>query len=152
MKRTGNQTQWAGQFGVAHELARRGYLVSFTLGNAPAVDLLCVSPKGYEFSIQVKSLKSKGYFPYQKSLLEIDPNLYFVFVLIPPITEMTHVLSVEYFILNNEQFHMIVEEENLRQKKEETRRGKPYADFPPSIYYQTLKESEFHNAWYNLPQ
>lgn len=151
MKRTGNQTQWAGQFGVAHELARRGYLVSFTLGNAPIVDLLCKSPKGFEFSLQVKSLKSKGYFPYQKSLLEVDPNLYFVFVLIPPITQKTHVLPAEYYILNNEQFHTLVEEENHRQKEEERKRGRPYADFPPSIYYRTLNRSEFLNAWQNLP-
>jgi len=152
MKRTGNQTQWAGQFGVAHKLTRRGYLVSFTLGNAPAVDLLCISPKGYEFSIQVKSLKSKGYFPYQKSLLEIDPDLYFVFVLIPPITLKTHVLPVEYFVLNNEQLRTLVEEENQRQKEEERKRGRPYADFPPSMYYQTLSRGEFLNAWHYLPQ
>jgi hypothetical protein len=151
MKRTGNQTQWAGQFGVAHELARRGYLVSFTLGNAPVVDLLCISPKGHEFSVQVKSLKSKNYFIYQTSLLELDPNLYFVFVLIPPISSEAHALPVEYFVLNNEQFHLLVEEENQRQKEEERKRGKPYAAFAPSIYYRTLNRSEFRNAWHNLP-
>jgi hypothetical protein len=64
------QTQWAGQFGVAHELTRRGYLVTFTTGNAPGDDLLCQSPSGVAFSIQVKSLSSKTYFLYQKSLEE----------------------------------------------------------------------------------
>lgn len=49
------QTQWSGQFGVAHEMTRRGYLVSFTMGNAPAIDLLCRSPKDQDFSLQVKT-------------------------------------------------------------------------------------------------
>ena len=31
--------QWAAQFFVAAELTRRGYIVSFTLGNAPETDL-----------------------------------------------------------------------------------------------------------------
>jgi len=152
MKRTGNLTQWAGQFGVAHELARRGYLVSFTLGNAPIVDLLCISPKGHEFSLQVKSLKSKTYFLYQKSLLIENPNLYFVFVLIPQIVDEDQVLPPEYFVLNNRQFQMIVGEENQRMKEEEIRRGRPYADFAPGIIYRTLNKIEFRNAWHNLPE
>ena len=61
MKRDRFQTQWAGQFGVAHEMTRRCYLVSFTMGNAPAVDLLCKSPNDTTFSLQVKSLKAKNY-------------------------------------------------------------------------------------------
>jgi len=82
MKRS-YQTQWAGQFGVAHELVRRGYLVTFTTGNALGDDLLCLSPSGVAFSDQVKSLSFKGYFIYQKSLLESPPTRFLVFVLVP---------------------------------------------------------------------
>ena len=53
------QTQWAGQFYVAAELTRRGYLVSLTLGNAPVVDLLVVSPDGEHFGVDVKGQSTR---------------------------------------------------------------------------------------------
>ena len=45
------KTQWTAQFFVAAELTRRGYLVTFTLGNAKDVDLLAVSPKARNFAL-----------------------------------------------------------------------------------------------------
>ena len=143
-----HQTQWAGQFGAAHELTRRGYTVAFTMGNTPNTDLLCKSPKGYAFSTQVKSLSSKTYFLYQESFLTPNPNLYFIFVLVPENIDQ----SLEYFVLNNEHFLRIVKEENQRLKEEERKRGKPYAKFSPGIIYHTLNRDEFRNAWYNLPE
>jgi hypothetical protein len=147
MRGTRHQTQWSGQFGVAHEMTRRGYLVAFTMGNAPTVDLLCISPKKQEFSVQVKSLRSKTFFLYQKSLRTPKPNLYFVFVLIPE----TPSQPSEYFVLNNAQFQRIDKEEDARFKKIETERGRPYAKFSPGISYGTLNRDEFRNAWHNLP-
>jgi len=78
-----HQTQWSGQFGVAHELTRRGYLVTFTMGNAPIADILCKSPQGHTFAAQVKSLKTKNYFLYQESLVTPNPNLCVIFALVP---------------------------------------------------------------------
>jgi hypothetical protein len=54
----GHQTQWAAQFAVASELCKRGYEVSFTMGNAtPIADLMVVSPIRREmFLIDVKGL------------------------------------------------------------------------------------------------
>ena len=54
----GHQTQWAAQFAVASELCKRGYEVSFTMGNTtPIADLMVVSPIGREmFLIDVKGL------------------------------------------------------------------------------------------------
>ena len=146
------QTQWAGQYGVAHELTRRGYLVSFTIGNAPKTDLICTSPKGKDFSVQVKSLTSKSYFLYQESLLSAGPDLFFVFVLAPEIKDEKSILPVEYYILNRTQFRQIVEKENLRINKEEEKRGKPYAQFSPGIIYATIKDSGYRDAWNNLPE
>ena len=146
------QTQWAGQYGVAHELTRRGYLVSFTIGNAPKTDLICTSPKGKDFSVQVKSLKSKSYFLYQESLLSTESDLYFVFVLVPDIQNEKSILPVEYYILDINQFRQIVEIEKLRLKKEEEKRGKSYAKFSPGIIYATIKDSGYRDAWNNLPK
>jgi len=45
-KRSGHRTQWTAQFAVASELCKRGYEISFTMGNAtPLADLMVVSPK-----------------------------------------------------------------------------------------------------------
>jgi len=151
MKSTGHQTQWAGQFGVAHEMTRRGYLVTFTIGNAPTTDLLCKSPQGIEFSVQVKSLKSKNYFLYQESLLTTNSNLYFVFVLVPDVIAGNDPQPPVYFVLNKKQFLKIVKEENIRQKAEEEKRGQPFAVFSPGIIFHTLNKDEFRNAWHNLP-
>jgi hypothetical protein len=151
MRSTGHQTQWAGQFGVAHEMTRRGYLVTFTMGNAPTADLLCKSPGGKEFSVQVKSLKTKNYFLYQNSLLATNSNLYFVFVLVPDVVQGINPQAPEYFVLNKEQFLRTVKEENIRLKSEEEKRGRPFVPFSPGIIYHTLNKDEFRNAWHNLP-
>lgn len=143
-----HQTQWAGQFGVAHELTRRGYLVTFTMGNAPAADLLCESPGRKSFPVQVKSLRSRNYFLYQESLLETSPDLCFIFVLVPD--DLTR--PPEYFVLNNAQFHATVQEEDRRLKEQEKTRGRPYKPFSPGVHYRTLNRDEFRNAWQNLPE
>ena len=41
-----NTTHLAGEFLVAGELARRGYAVSLTMGNAKSVDIYAESHKG----------------------------------------------------------------------------------------------------------
>jgi hypothetical protein len=142
------QTQWAGQFGVAHELVRRGYLVTFTTGNAPGDDLLCLSPSGVAFSVQVKSLSDKMYFIYQKSLLESPPTRFFVFVLVPPDCSQ----QPEYYVLNNIQFVRLAKEQEQILRELEKKRGKPYAKFAPGINYSTVARHDFRNAWGNLPE
>jgi hypothetical protein len=146
--RRGYQTQWAGQFGVAHELVRRGYLVTFTTGNAPYDDLLCLSPAGVNFSIQVKSLGSVNYFPYQKRLEEPKSTRFFVFVLVPWDCSKLP----EYFVLNNIQFLRLAEEEKQRLREREKERGKPFVDIGPGIHYSAVAKHDFRNAWGNLPE
>lgn len=141
------QTQWAGQFGVAHELTRRGYLVTFTTGNAPGVDLLCQSPSGTAFSVQVKSLSSKTYFIYQDSLLEPSPLRFIVFVLVPRNVAQ----PPEYFVLNNEEFIALAEEQEQILRETEKKRGRPYQPFARGINYPVLAKHDFRDAWGKLP-
>jgi hypothetical protein len=146
--RRGYQTQWAGQFGVAHELVRRGYLVTFTTGNAPGDDLLCLSPSGVAFSIQVKSLSYKMYFLYQKSLLESPRTRFFVFVLVP----LNYSKPPEYLVMNNIQFACLLKEQEQIQQELENKRGVPYKNFAPGINYSIVARHDFRNAWDNLPK
>jgi hypothetical protein len=146
--RRGYQTQWSGQFGVAHELVRRGYLVTFTTGNAPDDDLLCLSPSGVAFSVQVKSLSSKTYFLYQESLLTPKPTRFFVFVFVPADCSK----RPDYFILNNEQFRGLAKEQDQISLELEKKRGRPFAKFALGINYSTVAKHDFQNAWGNLPE
>ena len=75
------QTQWAAQFYVAAELTRRGYLVSLTLGNAPVVDLLVLSPAGEHFQVDVKGLASKSFWLIRER--PAPPDLFFILVHVP---------------------------------------------------------------------
>lgn len=75
------RTQWAAQFYAAAELTRRGYLVSFTLGNAPVVDLLVVSPKNEHFMIDVKGLSSKNFWLVKEH--EPQDDLFYILVYLP---------------------------------------------------------------------
>lgn len=73
-------TQWAGQFYVAAELTRRGYYVTFTLGNAPHTDLLVVSPSGKMFKAEVKTQKTKNFWLVRKHPVEKDHFYFLVYL------------------------------------------------------------------------
>lgn len=45
---------------VASELSRRGYAAAITLANTPRIDILCSSPSGTPFSVQVKSMPDES--------------------------------------------------------------------------------------------
>ena len=60
----GNMTGLAGELFVAAELLKRGLQTSITFGNAKQIDLFAHNPHtGQNFTIQVKALRAKNYFP-----------------------------------------------------------------------------------------
>jgi hypothetical protein len=74
--------QWAAQFAVASELCKKDYQVALTMGNAPVIDLMVVSPSGEQFLIDVKGLSTRTTW-----LVKRKPdtrNLYYVLVFVPP--------------------------------------------------------------------
>ena len=75
------RTQWAAQFYAAAELTRRGYLVSLTLGNAPVVDLLVVSPQGKHLKVDVKGQSTKNFWIIRKR--EPQHDLFYILVYLP---------------------------------------------------------------------
>jgi len=76
-----HRTQWAAQFAVASELCKRDYQVALTLGNHPAVDLMVRSPTGAQFSVDVKGLYKRNFWPGQ--LHEPRDSLFYVFAYVP---------------------------------------------------------------------
>jgi hypothetical protein len=86
MTRSRHHTGWAGALAVAAELSRRGYDATITLGNTPALDLLCSSPEGKPFKVQVKSLSAPNWVLIREDML-VGPardDLFFAVVLVPP--------------------------------------------------------------------
>jgi hypothetical protein len=80
-RHSSHQTQWAAQFAVASELCKRDYQVALTLGNHPAVDLMVRSPKGVQFTIDVKGLYRRN--PWAVKEKELMDRLFYVFAFVP---------------------------------------------------------------------
>ncbi|OXA82539.1 hypothetical protein SAMN05444397_107141 [Flavobacterium aquidurense] len=90
----------AGEYYVAAELSRRGYLAAITLRNSDGVDILVSNLNGDKLiSIQVKTTQNKLKWILSKKVEnETSKNKYFVFVNIPAnINE-----SPTYRIINSE--------------------------------------------------
>lgn len=95
-------TGLAGEFFVAAELLKRGIQTSVTLGNAKSIDLLAHNLEtGQNFTVQVKSLREKNYFPIRHS--EINSSHIYVFVLLNPPNRHVQYFVVPGCILENEQ-------------------------------------------------
>lgn len=96
-----HHTSWAGVFATGAELSRRRYAVAVTIGNTPSMDLLCVSPEGRPFKVEVKSAATPNYVPIQKWILEGDlqHDLVFVIVYVHPDTT----IPFQFFLLTHQE-------------------------------------------------
>ena len=73
----------AGEYFVAAELSRRGYMASVTLRNSDSIDIHASTPKGESlFAIQVKTqqIATRSWPLNTKAEKLASPNLYYVFV------------------------------------------------------------------------
>ena len=132
------QTQWAAQFYVAAELTRGGYLVSLTLGNAPVVDLLVVSPNNINFKVDVKRQSTKNFWLIQRRIAQDD--LFYFLVYLPKNAEYPN-----FFILSSSEL-MSRREEYKRHI--ESRSGK-YRDDMGGINWSTALQ--YKDKWDILP-
>jgi hypothetical protein len=115
----------AGELFVAGELLKRGLQTSITFGNAKQIDLLAHNSRtGQNFTIQVKTLRVKYYFPIRL----IQPDHVYVFVVLNKPGE-----AVQYFIVTGKR---LVDEPDRFD----------YQDPKfPGIYAKAL--AEFESAW-----
>lgn len=140
----GHFTQWAGQFGIATELTRRGYLVGLTLGNTPDTDLFCQHiDSGASFALQVKSLSSKTYFPIANFPAGLPDDL-FGLVFVPPKPDQ----PLEFYIATRDQLRQAAAAyEPTRRRLPE---GQPHRPFPDGVAYRSL--APFRDRWEKLPK
>ena len=135
--RQGHQTQWAAQFAVASELCKRGYEVSFTMGNTtPVADLMVVSPEQREmFLIDVKGLYKAN--PWLIKRKAVRARLFYVLAFVPADKPN------EFFILTQQQVAQLIELELKRLNRPD--------NYPVTgiLWKQAIK---YRDAWNVLPR
>jgi hypothetical protein len=132
----GHQTQWAAQFAAASELCKRGYEVSFTMGNStPVADLMVVSPVQKQmFLIDVKGLYRKN--PWLVKRKTLRAKLFYVLAYVPAD------LPNEFFVLTQEQAHELINSELARLNRPD--------DYSVTGFSWQFA-LKFRNAWNVLP-
>lgn len=144
MTRSRHHTAWAGALAVAAELSRREYDAAITLGNTPAIDLVCSSPGGRQFAVQVKSLASANFVLIRRSTLEDvspSPTLFFVVVLVP--SDLDRPFA----------FHILTHAEACReygQQPKARRDGRPYKPGMEGLSWRHV--TPYKDAWHKLPE
>lgn len=110
-KRASHQTQWTAQFAVASELCKRGYEVSFTMGNAtPLADLMVVSPvRKLMFLVDVKGLYRQN--PWVVRRKQARDGLFYILAFVP------NDAANRFFILTQEQVNAYVRQELVRSRR-----------------------------------
>jgi hypothetical protein len=143
-RRPSRHTQWAAQFAVASELAKRGYEVAFTLGNHPEKDLLVMSPNKVEFAIDVKGLDKKSFWLLKKR--PITKNLFYVFAFVP-----TGAPNV-FCIFSHDEVNEGISTDVAGWKKRRAAKNQ-VANEKGYLHGVAWKYAEqFKDAWYKLPQ
>ncbi len=140
MKRGKQQTSSAAVLATGAELSRRGYDVTFTLGNTPKVDMICSLPDGLPFKIQVKGISGEYDFYINKSFFDGDAQKYLYLVVV--------VISVDdnspfsFYILSHE------EAQNEFNKLPITKKdGSPITQF--GLGWTSVKR--YKNKWDTFP-
>ena len=127
-----NTTHLAGEFLVAGELARRGYPVSITMGNAKSVDIYAETQEGMK-KIDAKAGRAKGNWPVNEHSLQLD--VFYIFVHLGTDNQIKNNDPPEYFIVTGNE----IKSQNLVETWG-TRTG---------IRYQAL--ANFKGRWDKLP-
>jgi hypothetical protein len=132
----GHQTQWAAQFAVASELCKRGYEVSFTMGNtAPVADLMVVSPVKREmFLVDVKGMYRVN--PWIIKRKSPRAMLFYVLAFVPANAPN------EFFVLRQQDAHALIAAELKRLNRPDNYPVTGFGWKAPLI---------FRNAWDVLP-
>lgn len=132
----------AGEYFVAAELTRRGYIASLTLRNTRGVDILVSNLDATRsVGIQVKATQgsARTWMLSQKVEANIATNLFFVFVRL-------NGLSVpEYYIVPREDVSRYVTENHKLWLKTPGRKGQPHVDTSMRQFIDS--ENRYRGRW-----
>jgi hypothetical protein len=107
-KRSGHRTQWAAPFAVASELCKRGYEVSFTMGNrTPLADLMVVSPDQRRmFLVDVKGLYTKNFWLIKPK--QTRDELFYILAYVPNSD------TNQFFVMTQTDVNSLIQSERIR--------------------------------------
>jgi hypothetical protein len=117
----------AGEYFVAAELSRRGYVASLTLRNTRGIDILASNTDATKsVGIQVKANQGSGkeWMLNQKIENDIATNLFFVFI------RLNDLAAPEYYIVPRAAVARYVKENHKRWLDTPGRKGQPHQDTP----------------------
>lgn len=142
-RREGHRTQWAAQFAVASELCKRGYEVALTMGNHPRKDIMCSSPQGVDFSIDVKGLYKRNFWAVKKKT-QVD-HLFYVFAFVPDDKPN------QFFILTQAEVNEGIDRVSAIAIEGAKRRGSDanWTEVFPGVAWAYA--AQFENKWDKLP-
>jgi hypothetical protein len=134
-------TQWAAQFLVASELVRRGYLVSFTMGNStPDADLVVGKPRQQPFWIDVKGKSGRDAWLLKPKLPA--PSLYYVLVYLSPLASGDSTRAPDEFFVLSQDDAAELAAQYLRSHPRDQNKVPGFGFMDPY---------KFRNAWDKLP-
>jgi len=142
LKLSGIQAGIAGEYLVAAELSRRGYVASVTLRNTRGIDILASNKDATKsVGIQVKtSQRSRaGWVMNKKAEEDLAENLFYVFVCLPPGS------AASFHIVPRRDVAKFVRESHARWLATSSRRGEAHRDNPMRLFQD--RESKYKDRW-----
>jgi hypothetical protein len=132
----------AGEYFVAAELTRRGYIASLTLRNTRGVDILASNLDATQsVGIQVKAIQGRGksWMLNQKIEANEATNLFFVFV------RLNHLETPEYYIVPREDVSRFSADNHKLWLETPGRKGQKHNDNPMRQFKDA--ENNYKDRW-----
>ncbi|MBI1328228.1 MAG: aspartate ammonia-lyase [Alphaproteobacteria bacterium] len=132
----------AGEYFVAAELSRRGYVASLTLKNSKGIDILASDSNATKsVGIQVKTHQGRGkdWILSQKVETDTASNLFFVFV------RLNELEAVEYYVVPREDVSRFAADRHRKYLQTKGRNGQQRKD--SSMRKFSDLEGKYLNRW-----
>jgi hypothetical protein len=144
-----NITGIAGEYFVAAELSRRGWIATLTLKNTPNIDVIATTPDGLRtLNIQVKtrSIKNRAGWILTKKIETLVPgeNFYIAFVDLKG-----HDENPDYYLIPRNLFSKWIAEKHSQWLAAPGRSGRVHVDNPIRAFDKPDFErfEKYHNNW-----
>jgi hypothetical protein len=132
----------AGEYFVAAELSRRGYVASLTLRNTRGIDILASNAnatKSVGIQVKTNSGKKPKWILSQKAESDIAENLFYVFV------NLNGTNPPEYYIVPRDEVANYVKQNHKAWLAKTGRDGTPHRDSPIRNFHDP--DGQYRNKW-----
>ncbi len=133
----------SGEYYVAAELSKRGYVASITLRNTKGIDILCTNEDTFKtVNIQVKTNQgsTRSWMLSEKAEKEISPNLFYVFVCLNDGIE-----HPDFFIVSSKEVAEFVSKDHKNYLDTPGKKGQQHQDGKMRIFKDV--EEKYINRW-----